>query len=136
MKRLSVAFLVLGLLGSGNVAVAEVPVTATVVDCELRVQASNGPVNALVDLTVMKLHEHNVRFTEKIRTTASGTASATVKLRQLFPGKDINGQWGVSVDIGVTSVNVSGCGIPSLPSTSTSGATYDRGPCSSAQPWE
>jgi hypothetical protein len=119
MKRRSVLFAAVALLLSGNVALAEVPVTVAVVNCELNVQASNGPVNTLVDLTVMGVGE-DMRFTQKIRTSASGTASATVKLRQLFPGRDLNGLWGVSVDIGVTTVTVSGCGIAALPNTSTS----------------
>lgn len=128
MKRFSGASLAVALLCSGSVAVAEVPVTASVANCELHVRATNGPVNALVDLTVQKFEQRfgdNIRFTEKIRTTATGTASARVKLRQLFPGKDIDGLWGVSVDIGVTSVRVSGCSIGSLPSTSTSSPMHD-----------
>jgi hypothetical protein len=124
VKRRLVLFAAVALLLSGNVAVAEVPVTAAVVNCELNVQASNGPVNTLVDLTVMKVgglkFGDDMRFTQKIRTSASGSASATVKLRQLFPGRDLNGLWGVSVDIGVTTVTVSGCGIAALPNTSTS----------------
>jgi hypothetical protein len=102
---------------------------ATSANCVLTVQASNGPVNALVDLTVQKGDQNfgdNMRYTEKIRTTASGTASATVSLRQLFPGKDLNGLWGLSVDIGITTVTVSGCGAPqTLPNTSTSAPTGD-----------
>ena len=129
MKRRSVLFAAVALLLSGNVALADVPVTAAVVNCELNVQATNGPVNTLVDLTVMKVgglqFGDQMRFTQKIQTSASGTASATAKLRQLFPGKDINGQWGVSVDIGVTTVTVSGCAIAALPNTSTSEQAQD-----------
>ncbi len=117
MKRLLVAVFATGLALSGHVALAESPITATVANCELNIQGSNLPVNALVDLTVQSGNKP-LRFTQKIQTTAFGTASATVRLRDLFPGKDINGGWGVSIDIGITSVTVSGC-VTALPNTST-----------------
>lgn len=117
MRTILVTLVALGLVVSGNAALAESPLTATVVNCEIRAEGSNLPVSALVDLTVIG-GGSGLRHTEKIRTTASGTASATIRLRQLFPGKDINGDWGVSIDIGITRVRVSGC-IVQLPSTST-----------------
>ena len=122
MRRLLVTLFAIGLTLSGDAALAEVPLSASVVNCEIRVQGSNLPVNALVDLTVMggggQAVGPSLRFTEKIRTTASGTASVTVPLRQVFPGKDINGDWGVSMDIGITRVGVSDC-LTVLPGTST-----------------
>jgi hypothetical protein len=122
MRRLLVSVFAIGLTLSGNAALAEVPLVASVVDCEIRVQGSNLPVNALVDLTVLggggQTAGPSLRFTDKIRTTATGTASATVALRQVFPGKDLNGDWGVSMDIGITRVSVSGC-LNVLPGTST-----------------
>jgi hypothetical protein len=123
MRRLLVSIFAIGLTLSGNAALAEVPLVASVVDCEIRVQGSNLPVNALVDLTVIgggggQTVGPNLRFTDKIRTTATGTVSATVALRQVFPGKDINGDWGISMDIGITRVRVSGC-LNVLPGTAT-----------------
>ena len=117
MRAILVMIVALATALPGNAALAESPLTARVVNCEIHVEGSNHPVNALVDLTAIG-GSNGLRQTEKIRTTASGTTSATIRLRQIFPGRDINGDWGVSIDIGITRVMVSGC-VSQLPSTST-----------------
>lgn len=121
MKRLFVAVFAIALAFSGSAALADDPkpiVNAAFVNCEdLSIEGTNLPANTTVDLTVIGA-SNGARFTEKLHTTPAGAVGASVRLRDVLPGKGVNTTYGVSIERGVTLLTISGCP-NALPNTST-----------------